>query len=105
MTKTLDHSDKKSIFTPYRQKIDDLDQQIMALIGERFNVVRQVGHIKIQHDLKLFQKARVDEVLNNIEKLALNHNLSPDRMRHIYTQFIDYAHEIEGHMKEDEIVD
>lgn len=90
-------------FKPYRKKIDDLDQQIVKLLGERFEVVREVGKLKIDQNLKLFQKARVQEVLDNVSRLAKENNLSEDRIRHIYIQLIDYAHEIEGHMKEDRI--
>ena len=88
-------------FKPYRQKIDDIDRSILKLLGERFNIVREVGHMKADKNYKLFQKARVEEVLNNVEVLARKYNLSTERMRHIYIQLIDYAHEIEGHIKED----
>jgi chorismate mutase len=87
--------------TSVRERIDELDRQIVGLLGERFKIIREAGEIKVDKNLKLFQKARVEQVLNNVQTHAKNNNLSEDRIRHIYTQLIDYAHEIEGHIKED----
>mgnify|MGYP001242246714 FL=1 len=89
----------------HRARIDEIDRELMRLFGERFNIVREVGHLKADENmnLKLFQKARVEEVLNNVTKLAREYNLSEERFRHIFIQLIDYAHEIEGHIKEDRL--
>lgn len=87
----------------YRIRIDEIDRAILDLLGERFDIVREVGGIKADKNLKLFQKARVDEVLDNVTRMAEERNLSSERVRHIFIQLIDYAHEIEGHIKEDRI--
>ena len=89
--------------TKYRERIDEIDAEVRRLLGERFEIVREVGHIKAETGLKLFQKTRRDEVLNNIARLAQEYNLSEERFRHIFIQLIDYAQEIEGHIKEDRL--
>ena len=65
----------------HRARIDEIDRDLMRLFGERFEIVREVGHLKADENmnLKLFQKARVEEVLNNVTKLAREYNLSEER--------------------------
>ena len=88
------------MFEVQRDKIDKLDQEILRLLGERFQVVREVGHIKSQNDITIVQSARVDDVLDKVAALAVKNDLSPDLIRHIYTLMIDYAHNIENEIKE-----
>ena len=37
----------------YRKRIDEIDQELSALIGERFGIVRAVGKLKSENDLSL----------------------------------------------------
>ena len=87
----------------HRTRIDEIDRAILDLLAERFDIVREVGVIKADTGMKIHQKARRAEVLDNVARMARERNLSEERMRHIFIQLIDYAHEIEGHIKEDRL--
>jgi 4-amino-4-deoxychorismate mutase len=47
---------------PFRRRLDFLDGEIARLLGERFDVCRQVAHHKREHDIPMMQPERVIEV-------------------------------------------
>jgi 4-amino-4-deoxychorismate mutase len=47
---------------PFRARLDDLDEQIAALLGERFDVCRAVAAHKSEHAIPMMQPARVEQV-------------------------------------------
>ncbi len=47
---------------PFRARLDFLDGEILRLLGERFEVCRQVAHHKREHDIPMMQPQRVIEV-------------------------------------------
>lgn len=47
---------------PFRRRLDVLDEQIAALLGERFAVCRQVALYKREHRIAMMQPERVAEV-------------------------------------------
>jgi 4-amino-4-deoxychorismate mutase len=48
--------------TPFRQRLDLLDGEIAQLLGERFDICREVARYKSQHDIPMMQPDRVAEV-------------------------------------------
>lgn len=47
---------------PFRRRLDQLDDEITRLLGERFDVCRDVARYKSQHDIPMMQPDRVVEV-------------------------------------------
>lgn len=47
---------------PFRVRLDALDEQIARLLGERFDVCREVAHHKREHGIAMMQPARVEQV-------------------------------------------
>jgi chorismate mutase len=47
---------------PFRRRLDFLDGEIARLLGERFDVVRDVAAYKREHDVPMMQPQRVIEV-------------------------------------------
>jgi chorismate mutase len=47
---------------PYRARLDELDEQIARLLGERFDVCREVAAYKSEHDIAMMQPSRVEQV-------------------------------------------
>ncbi len=47
---------------PFRDRLDYLDGEIARLLGERFEVCREVAHHKREHDIAMMQPERVIEV-------------------------------------------
>jgi chorismate mutase len=55
----LDHTGG---LAPFRRRLDWLDEQIARLLGERFEVCREVALHKRKHDIPMMQPDRVAEV-------------------------------------------
>lgn len=47
---------------PFRRRLDDLDDQIASLFGERFAVCREIALYKRRHAIPMMQPDRVSEV-------------------------------------------
>jgi 4-amino-4-deoxychorismate mutase len=51
-----------SDLTPFRERLDVLDDQIARLLGERFDICREVALYKREHGIAMMQPDRVAEV-------------------------------------------
>ncbi|HEV3047918.1 MAG TPA: chorismate mutase [Solirubrobacteraceae bacterium] len=47
---------------PFRRRLDALDDQIARLLGERFEVCREIALFKREHDIPMMQPDRVRQV-------------------------------------------
>lgn len=47
---------------PFRARLDFLDGEILRLLGDRFEVCREVAHHKREHEIPMMQPERVVEV-------------------------------------------
>ena len=71
-----------------RENIDRIDKQIVRLIGERSNFVKQAANFKRDsNEVKAPQ--RVEMVIIKVRKLAEEYNVSPDIVEDIYRNMIN----------------
>ncbi len=63
---------------PFRARLDFLDGEILRLLGDRFEVCRQVAHHKREHDIPMMQPERVIEVRERYLRRGAEANLPPD---------------------------
>ncbi len=71
-----------------RQKIDDLDLRILALLNERTRIVEEIGRAKRVLNMPIYEPKREDDVYNNI----ISHNGGPlpsDAVRRVFERIID----------------
>lgn len=47
---------------PFRRRLDELDEQIARLLGERFDVCREIARFKSEHEIPMMQPGRVAQV-------------------------------------------
>jgi chorismate mutase len=47
---------------PYRARLDVIDEQILQLLGQRFDVCREVAEHKRRHEIPMMQPDRVEAV-------------------------------------------
>jgi chorismate mutase-like protein len=76
------------VLKQHRRKIDKIEAQLLKLLGDRFDVVRDVAKVKIKHDIPAFLGGRVNEVRNNAVKLGILYGIDPDFVRTLYTMLI-----------------
>jgi len=72
----------------YRAQIDLLDRRLLDILNERTAIVEEIGRIKQQQHLAVYEPKREDQVYANI----LSHNrgpLPPDAVKRIFERIID----------------
>jgi 4-amino-4-deoxychorismate mutase len=47
---------------PFRQRLDDIDEQLITLLGERFKVCRDIAEHKRENEIPMMQPGRVEVV-------------------------------------------
>jgi chorismate mutase len=72
----------------WRQKIDELDEQIVRLISKRAEAAKAIGELKRQSDLPVYEPGREQAVFDHVRKV--NPGPLPDsEILHIYERVID----------------
>ena len=71
-----------------RERIDRLDLELLEILNQRTGVVEEIGRIKRQIHLAIYEPKREDEVFANIT--AHNHGpLSSEAVKRIFERIID----------------
>jgi chorismate mutase len=71
-----------------RNKIDDLDRQLVELLSERARAALMIGHLKVKTSLPVYEPAREKIIYANVR--AANKGPLPDiELTHIYERIID----------------
>lgn len=83
------------ILKPYRQRIDDIDRQIIDLLRARYDVIEEVGHLKHREGIKAVLQDRVDEVRENAARMAAEQGLDEDFIRDLYARLITHSCDLE----------
>jgi isochorismate pyruvate lyase len=73
-----------------REAIDDIDREIIKLIGKRFVYVKEVVKFKKKDRDSIVAKDRYNEVIENIRKLAVENGLNPDLIENVYKNLIHH---------------
>ena len=88
--------DAQALLTPFRQKIDALDAKILALLGERFAVVRQVASLKAEHGIHPVLADRIEEVVGQARSAALRAGFDPALAEQVYRLIVDASCSLEA---------
>lgn len=78
----------------WRQKIDDIDKQLVELLNDRARAADEIGKIKEQLGMEAYSPKREKEVLENI----LKHNSGPLNdmaLRRLFERIIDESRKLE----------
>ena len=71
-----------------RVLVDDVDRRIVALLNERTSVVQDIGRVKRQTQMPIYEPKREDQVFANIS--ASNRGpLTEEAVRRIFERIID----------------
>ena len=71
-----------------RDRIDDVDRRILVLLNERTYIVEEIGRVKRQLRMPIYEPKREDEVFQNV----IEHNrgpLTPEAVKRIFERVID----------------
>ena len=71
-----------------RVLVDDVDRRLVALLNERTRVVQEIGRVKRQTQMPIYEPKREDQVFANIS--ASNRGpLTEEAVRRIFERIID----------------
>ncbi len=71
-----------------RAKIDEVDEQIVALIAQRNNYIKQIAHFKTSID-EIKAEDRINDVISRVREQAISLGLSPNLINDLYVRMID----------------
>lgn len=80
-----------------RSKINEIDENILALFEERMHVAKQIGMYKKEHNLPVLDQSREDALLNLMKSKVKDHeliNLYEAFLKHLMTLSKAYQNEI-----------
>lgn len=72
-----------------REKIDDVDRRLVALLVERARLVEEVVHYKRAHHMAVVDRAREDRMLARIADVAKDASLDPRVAQQVLRTIID----------------
>lgn len=87
-------ADPQAALARCRARIDEVDLRILALLNERTNVVEEVGRIKRDANLAIYEPKREDMVFLNVT----SHNEGPldnDAVKRIFERIIDEMRKVQ----------
>jgi chorismate mutase len=77
-----------------RQRIDAIDRQLVALLGERASCALAIGRLKEAAHLPIYQPAREAEVLENVQQANAG-PLDDAAIVRLFERIIDEARRLE----------
>ena len=80
--------DEQMQIVALREKIDGMDEQIVRLISERAAAATEIGHLKRDAELPVYEPKREEEVFNNVRRLNPG-PLGDAELLHVYERIID----------------
>jgi chorismate mutase len=84
----MTEDDARRQLEEYRVLIDDADRRIVALLNERTSIVENIGRVKREAHLPIYEPKREDQVFANIT--SVNHGpLTEAAVRRIFERIID----------------
>lgn len=80
-----------------REKIDQVDRQLVLLLAERFGLTSTVGHLKANSDLEAVDPQREAQKLQTLRTLAQEQDLNPDLVADLFTRIM--AEVVQNHRR------
>ena len=72
----------------HREGIDDVDRRILDLLNERTKIVEEIGRIKHEQQMAIYEPKREDQVFRNVTE-SNRGPLPPEAVKRIFERIID----------------
>lgn len=79
----------KNELNQLRQRIDAIDRTLIATLGERFQVTKEVGLYKKTHGIEASDPDRERQMFEKIKLLAQQEGLNPEMATNIFRIIVD----------------
>ncbi|WP_457644725.1 prephenate dehydratase [Persephonella sp.] len=93
--------DYKKQLEELRNKIDQIDEQILKLLNERARLAQEVGHVKKKHNLPIYVPSREKAIFERLEKLnrELGEIFPTDAVKPVFREIISACRSTEESIK------
>lgn len=85
---------------PFRKRLDEIDNEIARLLGERFEICREVAHHKSEHGIPMMQPDRVQAVRARYLERGAAVNLPEDFSEKLFEVLIEATCKLEDELME-----
>src|SRR6266571_313945 len=86
-----------------RNDIDRVDEVIVRLLNERARCACEIGRLKKENGIPIYQPDREKQVLDHVRGIAAEGPLGPDAIARLFERIIDEARRLERRVVHDEI--
>jgi chorismate mutase len=86
-----------------RQDIDRVDEVLVRLLNERARCVCEIGRLKKEMGIEIYQPDREKDVLRHVREIATEGPLGPDAIGRLFERIIDEARRLERRVIHGEI--
>jgi chorismate mutase len=88
-----------------RRDIDRVDEVLVRLLNERARCACEIGRLKKEQGIEVYQPDREKQVLEHVRKVAADGPLEPDAIARLFERIIDEARRVERRVVHDEAPD
>ena len=78
-----------------RNDIDRVDEVLVRLLNERARCACEIGKIKKEQNVEVYQPDREKQVLNHVRSVAAQGPLDPEAIVRLFERIIDEARRLE----------
>ncbi|MCY0858945.1 MAG: chorismate mutase [Sulfolobaceae archaeon] len=75
----------------YREKIDEIDQQILQLLKSRIELAKKIGEIKRKNGLPILDETREQNKINELNEFATRIGLPSKLVNEVYREIIKWS--------------
>ena len=86
-----------------RKDIDRVDEVLVRLLNERARVACEIGRLKKEQGLDVYQPEREKQVLDHVRNVAVEGPLGADAIARLFERIIDEARRLERRVIHGEI--
>ena len=86
-----------------RQDIDRVDEVLVRLLNERARCVCEIGRLKKELGVEVYQPDREKDVLKHVREVACEGPLGPEAIGRLFERIIDEARRLERRAVHEEL--
>ena len=78
----------------WRKKIDELDRRLVELLNERANAAKEIGRLKRNTNLPIYEPDREKKVFENVKAISTG-PLPSQELQHIFERIMDVMRKLQ----------
>ena len=88
-----------------RKDIDRVDEVLVRLLNERARCACEIGRIKKEKNVEIYQPEREKQVLEHVKSVAAEGPLEPEAIARLFERIMDEARRLERRVVHGEMTD